>query len=186
MPKSPVEGRAPRQPGGRAGPSSSPLPAFFFLRFALGPRPALFDALSRTPERQRIRRHVFCDAARRRDIGAAPNLYRRHQRRIAADEHAIFDHCLMFVHAVVIAGDRARADVYAFSDFRVAEIAEMVRLRTLAQLDFLGLDKVSHASTLAHITSGAQMRVRSEDTSRADARIFHDRPLLHCDTVADD
>jgi len=50
----------------------------------------------------------------------------------------------VLVHAVVIASDRARADVHAFNRFsRVAQITEVIRLRTLAQLDLLGFDEVS-------------------------------------------
>src|SRR5450631_840087 len=162
------------------------LATLLFLRLALLPRPALFRALPGTPERQRIRRHIFGDAACCRDVSAASNLYWRHQRRVAADEHAIFDDRLVLVDAIVIAGDGTCTDVYAFSDFRVAQIAEVILLRTLAQLDFLGLDKVSHVGAFAHIGPRAQMRVGSKYGFRADARIFHDRPRLHRDAIAND
>src|SRR5208337_3279570 len=119
-------------------------------------------------------RHIFGDAASGRDVSAASNPYRRHQRRVAADEHSILDDRLVLVHAVVVAGDGARAYVHAFTDFRVAQIAEVIRLRTLAQLDFLGLDKVPQVSAFAHLTARAHMSVGSEDGIRGHARVFHD------------
>src|SRR5208282_6176290 len=122
----PARGEAP-------SPTLTPLAALFFPFLALCPRPAFLHALSRTSERQRIRRNILGDATCGRDIGAASNLYRRDQGRVAADEHTIFDHGLVLAHTIVIAGDGARAYIDAFTDFRVAQIAEMVRLRTLAQ-----------------------------------------------------
>src|ERR1035438_4232439 len=119
-----------------------PLAPLFLLRLPLLPRPAFLHALSRPPERQRIGRNIFRDATRRRDISSPSNLYRRHQRRIAPNEHAIFDDRGVLVDAIVITGDSTGADVYAFTNFRIAQIAEVIRLRSLAQLDFLGLDEV--------------------------------------------
>src|SRR5208337_5029403 len=83
-------------------------------------------------------------------------------------------------------GDGARAYIDAFTDFRVAQIAEMVRLRTLAQLDFLGLDEVPQVSVFAHLASGAHMSVRPKHRSRSHARVFHDRSRLYRDAVAQD
>src|ERR1039458_10788814 len=163
-----------------------PLPTFFFLRPAFCPRPSLFHALSRPPERQRVRRHIFGDATGGGDIGAASNFYRSDQRGVAANEHAIFDHGLLLVHAIVIAGDGARADVDAFADFRVAQIAEVICLRPLTELDFLGLDEVAHVSAFAYLASGAQMRIRSQHRSCANARVFHNGPRPHRDPLAND
>ena len=72
-------------------------------------------------------------------------------------KHAVFDHGRVLVHAVVVAGDRARADVDAFADLRVAQIGEMVRLRTFAQLRFLGLDEVADVRAFSDFAAGAQM-----------------------------
>src|SRR5580704_11839107 len=120
------------------------LPLLLLLRrFALCLGPAFFYGLSSTSERKRVRRHLFGDATCGRDVGAAANRYWRHQRRIAADEHAILDDRSVFVDTVVVAGDGARADVHAFTDFRVSQVAEVIRLGTLTQFDFLGLDKIS-------------------------------------------
>jgi len=110
---------------------------FLLLCLAFGPRPTLLHALPRPPERQRIRRNIVRNTTRGRNVRSPPNLDRRNQRRIAADEHAIFDDCLVLVDSVVIARDRPRANVHAFTDFRVAQIAQVIRLRSLASLIFL-------------------------------------------------
>src|ERR1019366_5072346 len=170
------------QPGGTSG---TPLTTATSC-FALLPRPAFLHALPRTPKRQRIRRHIFRDAACGCDVSAPSNLYRRHQRRVAADERAILDHRLVFLLAVVIAGDGARPDVHAFPDFRVAQIAEVIGLRTLAQLGFLRLDEVPQVSPFAHLASRPHMSVRTEDSPRPHPRVFHDRSRLHRYTIAKD
>src|SRR5260370_15786713 len=134
-----VEGRASR-PSCRAGTPGSPLMTLALLRVALRPGPAFFHALPRAPERQRILRHIVRDATGGRDVGAASNLYRRHQRRVTADKSPIFDDRFVFVHAIVVAGAGTRADVHVFTDFPIAQISEGVRPRTLAQLALLRLD----------------------------------------------
>ena len=66
----------------------------------------------------------------------------------------------MLIHAVVVAGDGARAYVNAFANLRVAQIRQMIRLRPLAQLDLLGLNKISHVSAFANFASRTQIRIR--------------------------
>ena len=70
----------------------------------------------------------------------------------------------MLVHAVIVAGDGAGANVDSRADFRVAQISEMVGLRSLAQLDLLGLDEVADVRALADLAARPQMRVRSDES----------------------
>ena len=74
----------------------------------------------------------------------------------------------MFVDAIVIAGDRSRANVYPFADFRVAKIREVVGLGTLAQFHLLGLDKVSNVGALADIAARTQPREWTDGSALAD------------------
>ena len=96
-------------------------------------RPAFFDALAGARDDQRVCRNIFGDATGSRHVRAPADLYRRHQRRIAADEDAVSDYRAVLVHAVVIAGNGAGADVHAGPDFRVAEISQMLGLRAFAE-----------------------------------------------------
>ena len=57
----------------------------------------------------------------------------------------------VLVDAVVVAGDGARPDVHAFADVRVAQVGEMIRLRSFAYFDLLRLDKISQVSVFAHL-----------------------------------
>ncbi len=95
-------------------------------------RPALFCDLSPTSYSQGIGRYVFGNARSRADVCALANSDRRHQRGIAADEGSVFNRRSVLVDAIVIAGDGARPDVHAFTNFGVAQIGEVVGLRTFA------------------------------------------------------
>src|SRR5215471_17829909 len=100
-------------------------------------RPVGFYDLPRAPQGERIRGNVVGDARSRTDVSSLPELHRRHQGRVAADEHAVLDHRRVFVHAVVVAGDGAGTDVDSLANFRVTQIGQMIRLRALAQTHFL-------------------------------------------------
>ena len=54
-------------------------------------------------------RHVFGDSRARSGIRALADAHRGHQHVVASDEDAVFDDGGVFLHAVVIAGDRAPA-----------------------------------------------------------------------------
>src|SRR5579864_8276982 len=97
----------------------STLPGLLSRRFSISARsqlatllrgPALFVELMAARNAQRFRRNIFCDGRSSRDVRAVTDFYRRDQHRIAADKNAIADSGLMFVHAIVIASDRAGPD----------------------------------------------------------------------------
>src|SRR3546814_20816075 len=60
--------------------------------------------------------------------GAFAHGDRRHQLRVRTHEYIVFDDGAEFIDAVVIAGNRARADIDALADGRVANVREMVGL----------------------------------------------------------
>ena len=94
-----------------------------FLRFALLRNPArLCSTCLAARDRQRLRRDVLGDRRSGGDVGVLADAHRRDQLAVAADERAVLDDRLMLVHAVVVAGDRAGADVDLLADRRVAEI----------------------------------------------------------------
>ncbi|MNQ79185.1 hypothetical protein D3C85_941190 [compost metagenome] len=67
----------------------------------------------------------------------------------------------MLVHAVVVAGDRARAHVHAGADVGVADIGQVVRLAVFAQHALLDLDKIAHVAAVAKLRAGAQAGIRT-------------------------
>ena len=73
-----------------------------------------------------------------------------------------------FCRAVVVAGDRAGADVDVRADRRVAEIREVHRLRPGAEHRLLQLDEVADRARSRDVGVGAQVR------ERADARVVRD------------
>ena len=96
------------------------------LGFSPGPllfRPVQLVYLAAASDRESIGRHVFRDAGAGANVSPICHADRRHQGRIAANEDFIANKCLVFVHAIVVAGDRPRADVCAVPNLRIAQIS---------------------------------------------------------------
>src|SRR5260370_30458474 len=75
------------------------------LAFSPSLGPAFFHFLPGPAEGQRVRGDILSNAGARGHIRPFADAHRRHQRSVTADERAIFNHCEMFLFAVVIAGD---------------------------------------------------------------------------------
>ena len=73
--------------------------------------------------------------------------------------------------AVVVGGDRARADVGARADLDVAHVGEVRHLRALADLGVLGLDE------RADVRVGGETRARPERDERTDGGAVADPDL---------
>ena len=123
-------------------------------------------------QRQRTASHILGDDAAGADIGAVADLDRGDQRRIRADERARADVRVVLVEAVVVAKDRARADVGAGADAAIAEIGQMIGLGALLDRDLLDLDEIADMHVLGEIGARPQPR------KRADARAFADAGAL--------
>src|SRR5690606_31468250 len=67
------------------------------------------------------------------------------------------------VHAVVVAGDGARADIDPRADVGVANIGKVVDLGAGAQHGLLDLDEVAHMGLVAHLSAGSQARIRPDN-----------------------
>ena len=70
--------------------------------------------------------------------------------RVTADEDTILHDRFGFSHSVIVTGDGAGADVHAFADLRIAEVAEMIGLRTFTLFGFLDFDEISDLRPFAH------------------------------------
>src|SRR5436309_1310310 len=104
-----------------SAPSEQSLAAFLL-------DPAFFHNLLRSPDGQRLRGHILGNARRRANVRPFAELYWSDERRVTADKHAILNHGCVLVHTVVVAGDCSGANIYAFSNLRIAEISKMVCL----------------------------------------------------------
>src|SRR5262249_2311904 len=138
------------------------------LRRLLRRLPARNRSLLRPRHGELARGRVLGDRRAGADVGALGDAHRRDQRRIRADEAAVLDHRFALVHAIVVAGDRARANVHAGADFRVADVGEMVHLRAFANTARLHLAEVADVDFFVEARARAQPRVGPDDAARAD------------------
>ena len=129
--------------------------------FFFSTQPSLFTCLPRAIA-ERAGGHVLGDRRAGGDVGALADRDRRDQLRVAADERAVLDRRLMLRLAVVVAGDRAGADVDLLADHRVAEIGEVVGLRAAAERGLLQLDEVADVRVLADVRLRPDVRERPE------------------------
>ena len=113
------------------------------LRLLHRPLPTFDGHLLRARDGQLARRCITRDRAAGADRRALAHGDRRHQLAVGADESVVVDDGLVLVGAVVVAGDRACADIHVAADRRIAEIAQMVGLGALAQRRILGFDEVA-------------------------------------------
>src|SRR5687767_7108726 len=91
--------------------------SFSFLLFPLFPLligPSLYVPLFACAHRQRSSGYVFAHGGSTADVGSFTDRDRRHEVRIAADEHVVLDSRLMLADAIVIARNGAGADVDVF------------------------------------------------------------------------
>ena len=99
--------------------------------------------LPRPAECQRILRNLVGDHATRSNVGARADGDRGHQRGVGADEGALADIGEELGIAVVIAGDRACADIGAGADAGIADIGQVVDLGALLDDRFLDLAEIT-------------------------------------------
>src|SRR5262245_47152619 len=86
-------------------------------------RPAFDIGLTPPCDAERPWRHILGDRRSRSDVGALSDTNGRNQLAVAADECAVLDVRLVFLFAVVIAGDRPSSDVHVGSDGCIAQIS---------------------------------------------------------------
>ena len=95
--------------------------------------PAWPFLLRTTLQRQGTGADVFRDDAAGADISARPDFDRRHKRRVRTDEGSLADLGPFLIEPVIIAEDRAGADIGASADAAVPEIGEMIGLRAVCR-----------------------------------------------------
>src|SRR3546814_13193928 len=130
------------------------------------PRSTRFDTLFPYPPLFRA-----ADVAGHRAAGAddrvAADPHRRDQRAVRSDEGVLADFGAIFEIAVIIAGDRARADIGPRTDADVAQIGQVVGLGALADLGLLGLDEIADLRLLAQDVARPKTRIGPAPAPRA-------------------
>ena len=147
--------------------------------------PALLGHLAAAAEGESIGRDVFGDAGAGGDVGTVADGDGSDEGGVRADEGAVADGGEVFVDAVVVAGDGARADVDAGADDGVAEVGEVVGLGAFAERDLLGFDEVADVGAVADVAFGAEVGVGAEDGAVGDVGVVEDAAVADGDAVAE-
>src|ERR1700733_11032137 len=155
------------------------------LRLAKSIRPAFDVDLLHARKCERAARNVFGDGRSGADVRVAADRDGRDQLRVPADERAGFDRRLVLADAVVVARDRAGADVRLRADRRVAEVREVVRLRAGHQVRLLGLDEVAEPRVFVDPRAGPAVAERSDLDALAELRVREHRVRLDVDVGGD-
>src|SRR5471030_3109043 len=119
---------------------------------------------------------IFPDITRyggaRSDSGALGYYHRRHQLRIRTDKHIVADNGLMFIGAVIIAGNGARADIHPGANFGIAEVTQMPGFRPFAKPRFFHLDEITDMSPFSQLGARTQTGERTHGGVSAQFGVF--------------
>src|ERR1700730_6545078 len=129
-------------------------PRSFPLLFPESLGPAWLLDWPRPRQPQRIGRNVLCNHGPGPDIGTLADLDRRHQGAVRADERMRADLRAVFGKAIIIASNRARANIRFGADACVSDIAQMVDLRSGADVGGLHLDEIADVHIMRKIGAG--------------------------------
>ena len=136
-------------------------------------------------EGERVGRNVLGDCRSRAHIRAATDADRRDELRIRANEHAVFQHGLVLVDAVVVAGDRAGADVDVRANIGIADVRQVRGLRAFAEDGLFRLDEIADLHVSSEFGAGTQMRVRPDCRLILDDRVFSYGAAFQMNVIAD-
>src|SRR5579871_3690016 len=138
-----------------------------------GPLPVVDRDLARARQREFVGRRVGGDGRACADGCAVADLDGRDHHAARADEGAAADLGTPFVDAVVIAGDRAGADVDATANLAVADVAQVIHLAALADEAVLHFDEIPQMHAIG------QPRLRPQARERPDLAAGPDLGVLN-------
>ena len=148
------------------------------------PCPPVLVHLPSARDRQRLIGHIVGDRRAGGHIGALADRDRRDELRVAANEGAVADDGLVLLLAVVVAGDRAGADVDVLADRRVSQIREVARFRLAAERGLFQLDEVADVGLALDDAARAEMRERAEHRVGLHRRIGDDAVIADGHSIA--
>src|SRR6266571_6116541 len=136
--------------------------------------PARNGHLLHAGEGQLPRRGVLGERGSSTECRAPAHAHRRDELGVRADENVVLYDGAVLVRSVVVAHDRAGADVDVAADLAVADVGEVIRLGTCAYATRLDLHEVADV----HFCSDARARARADARVGADAAVRTDIGIL--------
>ena len=107
---------------------------------------------------------IACQGRASSQCCAAPHINRGDQLRIRTYERIVTNHCPVFVHAVVIAGDRTSADIDSRTNIRISKVSQMTGFRILTKTGIFYFNKITNMHAIT------ESRPRPKAGIRADLR----------------
>src|SRR5260221_471936 len=147
--------------------------------------PAGLDSLAAAREAKCIRRNVLCDCRTGSDVGTVANFYRRDENGIASDKNAVTDDRGKFIHAIVIAGNRSRADVRVRAQFGVADVTQVRHFAAFADDRFFRFDKISYARAFFQMGPRTNAREWSNRIAAIEMAFEDHRMRFDSDAIAE-
>src|SRR6266516_4837204 len=138
------------------------------------PLPVRNRHLLHAGEGQLPRRGVLGERGSRTECRAPPHAYRRDELGVRAYENVVLDDGAVLVRSVVVAHDRAGADVDVSAHLAVADVGQVIRLGTCAYATRLDLHEVADVHSLGEARAGAgtDARVGADAAVRADVGVL--------------
>ena len=134
---------------------------------------------------QRVRGHILGDGGTRRDIGTRAHSHRRHQIGVAADEGAVLNGAAVLLHAVIVGGDGAAAEVDLAAHVAVPHIGQVGDFGAVTDGGVLHLHKVAHLDVVPDGAAGAHVGKGPHVGAAADGALVHLGGIDLC-LIADD
>src|SRR6476620_2853149 len=141
--------------------------------FLLRPLPAFDKRLAYAAPGKHPRGHLARYGGPCGNRGAFADRHRRNEFGVVSNEDIVFYDGSMLVRAVVIADDRACAEVDVRTDSRITDIREVIRLGAHANVTRFHFDEVAEVDAFSKTCTGPQTRERPDIAALADRRVFH-------------
>src|SRR6266480_1962287 len=138
------------------------------------PLPVRNRHLLHAGEGQLPRRGVLGERGSRTECRAPAHAHRRDELGVRAYENVVLYDGAVLVRSVVVAHDRAGANVDVSADLTVADVGEVIRLGTCAYATRLDLHEVTDVHSLGEARAGAgtDARVGADAAVRADVGVL--------------
>src|SRR5687767_5408388 len=141
--------------------------SFHFHAFLLGP--AFAKPLLPVVKDQSSVGNVVTNRGCSGDIDIITQSDGRDQRRIATDLNAIADFAFIFLKSIIVAGDRASADIAIAAYRHITEISKMISLGAIAEPGFFSFHEIADMNVAAQVRAGTQMGKRANDCAVSDS-----------------
>ena len=129
---------------------------------------------------------VFGNHAARAGGGLVAHGDGRYQRGVRADAHFVADNGAVLVHAVIIAGNRACADIGVRADGRITDIGQVVRLAAVPDGAVFHFHEIADVHVVRQFGIRAQARIRADVRMAAHCAVFQMRKRMDNRARADD